>query len=130
MAAAAGHESICREALDSAATELGHGPAGDELPYIALNDTHLARWRGNCLVQFGDPQTADELNAALSAMDGSFTRAEASLRCDLAAALHVYGDKDEAKGHLKRARELAQVTGSARQRRRIQDLSKRIGKAA
>jgi tetratricopeptide (TPR) repeat protein len=130
MAAAAGEESICRKALDSAAQELGHGPAGDKLPYLALNDTHLARWRGNCLVQFGDPQTADELNAALNAMDGSFTRAEAGLRCDLAAALHVSGDKEEAKRHLKRARELAQVTGSARQRRRIQDLSKRIGKAA
>jgi tetratricopeptide (TPR) repeat protein/predicted XRE-type DNA-binding protein len=130
MAAAAGEESICRKALDSAAKELGHGPAGYELPYLALNDTHLARWRGNCLVQFGDPQTAAELNAALNAMDGSFTRAEAGLRCDLAAALHVCGDKDEAKQHLKRARELAQVTGSARQRRRIQDLSKRIGKAA
>ena len=130
MAAAAGQESTCRNALDSAARELGHGPAGDELPYLALNDTHLTRWRGNCLVQFGDPQTADELNAALAAMDGSFTRAEAGLRCDLAAALHVRGDQDQAKLHLKRAKELAQVTGSARQRRRIQDLSKRIGKAA
>jgi hypothetical protein len=35
-------------------------------------------------------------------MDGSFTRAEAGLRCDLAAALHVRGDRDEAKLHLKR----------------------------
>jgi hypothetical protein len=130
MAAAAGEESICRKALEGAAQELGHGSAGDELPYLALNDTHLARWRGNCLVQFGDPQTADELNAALSAMDGSFTRAEAGLRCDLAAALHVCGDRDEAWRHLKRARELAQVTGSARQRRRVQELSKRIGEAA
>ena len=82
------------------------------------------------LSTFGDPQTADELNTALDAMDGSFTRAEAGLRCDLAAALHVRGEQDEARHHLKRARELAQVTGSARQRRRIRDLSKRIGKAA
>ena len=63
-------------------------------------------------------------------MDDSFTRAEASLRCDLAAALHVRGEQDEAKRHLKRARELAQITGSARQRRRIRELSKRIAKAA
>jgi len=130
MAAAAGHESTCRTALDSAAREVGHGPAGQDLPYLALNETHLARWRGNCLVLFGDPQTADDLTAALAAMDGSFTRAEASLRCDLAAALHVRGEQDEAKHHLKRARELAQITGSARQRRRIRDLSKRIAKAA
>jgi ATP/maltotriose-dependent transcriptional regulator MalT len=130
MAAAAGQESICRKALDSAAQEVGHGPASEDLPYLALNETHLARWRGNCLILFGDPQTADDLSAALTAMDDSFTRAEAGLRCDLAAALHVRGEQDEARQHLKRARELAQVTGSARQRRRIRELSKRIAKAA
>jgi hypothetical protein len=130
MAAAAGQESICRNALDSAAQEVSHGPASEDLPYLALNETHLARWRGNCLVLFGDPQTADDLHAALAAMDDSFTRAQAGLRCDLAAALHVRGEQDEAKRHLKRARELAQVTGSARQRRRIRELSKRIAKAA
>jgi tetratricopeptide (TPR) repeat protein len=130
MAAAVGEESTCRTALDSAAQEIGHGPTSEDLPYLALNEAHLARWRGNCLVMFGDPQTADDLNAALAAMDGSFTRAEASLRCDLAAALHVRGEQDEAKQHLKKARELAQVTGSARQRRRIRDLTKRIAKAA
>ena len=90
----------------------------------------ICPWRGNCLVLFGDPQTADDLNAALAAMDDSFIRAEAGLRCDLAAALHVRGEQDEAKRHLKQARELAQVTGSARQRRRIRELSKRIAKAA
>ena len=130
MAAAAGEESACRHALDGAAQEISYGPASQELPYLALNETHLARWRGNCLVMFGDPQTADDLAAALAAMDDSFTRAEASLRCDLAAALHVRGEQDEAKQHLKKARELAQLTGSARQRRRVRDLSKRIAKAA
>ena len=130
MAAAAGQETTCRHALDSAAREVGHGPSGEDLPYLALNETHLARWRGNCLVHFGDPHTASELATALDAMDGSFTRAEAGLRCDLAAALHVGGERQEARRHLARARELAQVTGSARQRRRIRDLAKRIGAAA
>jgi tetratricopeptide (TPR) repeat protein len=124
MAAAAGLENTCRTALDYAADEIGHGPS--DLPYLALNETHLARWRGNCLVMFGDPQTADELNIALAAMNGDFTRAEAGLHCDLAAALHARGEPDEARQHLKRARELAQVTGSARQRRRITDLARRI----
>jgi transcriptional regulator with XRE-family HTH domain len=126
MAAAAGEESTCRHALDGAAQEISHGAASDDLPYLALNETHLARWRGNCLIMFGDPHTADDLAAALAAMDHGFTRAEAGLRCDLAAALHVRGEHDEAKHHLKKARELAQLTGSARQRRRIRDLSKRI----
>lgn len=130
MAAAAGQESICRRSLDSAVTEINHGPSDDELPYLALNETHLARWRGNCLVLFGDPETAEELDAVLTAMDGDFTRAEARLRCDLAAALHVRGDTEQARLHLKRARELAQITASARQRRRIRDLGKRLGSAA
>jgi transcriptional regulator with XRE-family HTH domain len=130
MAAAAGEESACRHALDNAAQEISHGAASEDLPYLALNETHLARWRGNCLIAFGDPQTADDLAAALAAMDDSFTRAEAGLRCDLAAALHIRGEQDEAKHHLKKARELAQLTGSARQRRRIRDLSRRIAKAA
>jgi len=130
MAAAAGQETTCRRSLDSAVTEISHGPARDDLPYLALDETHLARWRGNCLIQFGDPETASELDAALTAMDGDFTRAEAGLRCDLAAAHHARGDKEQARHHLRRARELAQITGSARQRRRIGDLAKRLGKAA
>jgi transcriptional regulator with XRE-family HTH domain len=130
MAAAAGEESTCRHALDGAAREVGYGPSGEDLPYLALNETHLARWRGNCLVHFGDPQTADELVTALNGLDGSFTRAEAGLCCDLAAALHVRGERHEARLHLAKARELAQVTGSARQRRRVRDLTKRLGTAA
>jgi len=130
MAAAAGQEATCRRALDLAAREVGNGPSGEDLPYLALNETHLARWRGNCLVLFGDPEVADELGQVLGTMDDSFTRAEAGLRCDLAAALYVRGERVEARRHLARARELAQLTGSARQRRRIRDLTARISKAA
>ena len=74
-----------------------------------------------------DDQRLEEL---LDEMDASFTRAEAGLRCDLAAALHVRGEHAEAKRYLKQARDLAQVTGSARQRRRVRELSRRIAKAA
>ena len=130
MAAAAGEETACRQALDQAASEISHGPSNEELPYLALNEVHLARWRGNCLVAFGDPETAGELAKALQEMDASFTRAEAGVRCDLAAALHVRGERDEAHRHLRRARELAQLTGSTRQRRRIRDLANRLGPAA
>ena len=112
------------------ARQINRGPGGENLPYLALDETHLARWRGNCLVAFGDPATADELANALAAMDGEFTRAEAGLRCDLAAALHVRGEKEQARAHLKKARDLAQVTGSARQRRRIRDLAGRLGRVA
>jgi hypothetical protein len=130
MAAVARQHGDCHRALDLASTELGYGPSGQDLPYLALDSTHLARWRGNCLVHFGDPSTITDLTTALAGLDGTFTRAEAGLRCDLAAALHVTGEREEARRHLARAVELAQLTGSARQRRRIADLAKRLGPAA
>ena len=130
MAAATGRNGDCHRALDQASTELDHGPSGEDLPYLALNSAHLARWRGNCLVHFGDPSTIADLTTALAGMDATFTRAEAGLRCDLAAALHVSGEREEARRHLARAAELAQLTGSARQRRRIAHLAKRLGHAA
>ena len=126
MAAAARLHGDCHRALDEASAELSHGPSGSDLPYLALNEAHLARWRGNCLVHFGDPATITDLTSALAAMDATFTRAEAGLRCDLAAAFHVTGDRGEARKHLARAAELAQLTGSARQRRRITDLARRL----
>jgi len=129
MAAAARKQDTCRTALDLAAREISRPPA-DVLPYLALDSAHLARWRGNCLVQFGDTATVSDLTTALAGMDGTFTRAEAGLQCDLAAALHAAGDRHEARQHLSRATELAQLTGSARQRRRITTLAQRIGTAA
>jgi tetratricopeptide (TPR) repeat protein len=129
MAAAAGEETTCRHALDQAAHEIGYGSSDQDLPYLALSPVHLARWRGNCLVTFGDSETANELTRALAAMDPSFTRAEAGVRCDLAAALHVQGEHDEAHRQLGRARELAHRTGSTRQRHRIRDLARRLGPA-
>lgn len=130
MAAAVGRNGDCHHALDLASSELDYGPSGEDLPYLALNSAHLARWRGNCLIHFGDPSTITDLTTALAGMDATFTRAEAGLRCDLAAALHVTGERDEARRHLERAAELAQLTGSARHRRRIADLAKRLGHAA
>jgi hypothetical protein len=105
------------------------GHADASLPYLSLNTAHLARWRGNCLIQFGDTATITDLTTALTGISG-FTRAEAGLRCDMAAALHGAGDRDEARRHLSSATELARLAGSARQRRRIIDLTRRIGTAA
>jgi tetratricopeptide (TPR) repeat protein len=130
MAAAAGQQVTCRSALDLAARQVTHPQADANLPYLALDATHLARWRGNCLVQFGDNDTITDLTGALGAMDGSFTRAKAGLRCDLAAALHAAGERTAARSHLARASELAQLTGSTRQRRRITELRRKIGTAA
>jgi hypothetical protein len=92
--------------------------------------TRTNSMRRSTMSPFGDPEIAEQLSTALATMDGGFTRAEAGLRCDLAAALHVRGERIEARRHLARAGELAHLTGSARQRRRIRDLAARIGKAA
>ena len=131
MAAAARKHGDCHRALDLAQHRTRPRPQRRRpaLPG-ARHDAHLARWRGNCLLHFGDPSTITDLTTALAGMDGTFTRAEAGLRCDLAAALHVSGEREEARGHLAHAAELAQLTGSARQHRRIAELAKRLGHVA
>jgi len=55
-------------------------------------------------------------------MDATFALAEAGLRCDLAQAMIIRGDLDEAHAHAVRARQLAMRVGSVRQRRRIERL--------
>jgi transcriptional regulator with XRE-family HTH domain len=130
MAAAVKDQHGCRDALDLAASHLSQPGDGVSLPYLALNDAHLASWRGNCLVQFGDAATITDLQTALTGMDGAFTRAEAGLRCDLAATLHASGERDEARHQLARATQLAKLTSSVRQRRRINVLNRVIGAAA
>ena len=42
MAATARQHGDCHRALDLASTELGYGPSGEDLPYLALDSTHLA----------------------------------------------------------------------------------------
>src|SRR6266567_4453397 len=69
MAAVARQQGACRTALDLAAREISR-PQADALPYLALDSAHLARWRGNCLVQFGDTATIGDLTTALAGMDG------------------------------------------------------------
>ncbi len=55
------------------------------------------------------------------------TRAEASLRCDLAYAHLARGDGAEAQTHATEARRLARRAGSVRQRRRINALLRHRG---
>ncbi len=124
-----GDEKTCRDALDQAADLLPEGDTDPELPYLALNKHHLARWRGSCLVHFGDPETVEDLKSALAGMDGTFNRAEAGLRCDLAHALLALGETDAAQPHLYRAEQLATMTGSRRNGRRIARLRKALSRA-
>ncbi|GAA3078911.1 hypothetical protein [Streptosporangium carneum] len=99
------------------------------LPYLSLDAHHLARWHGNCLVRFGDPGTVEDLRSALAGMDGTYNRAESGVRCDLAHALLAQGEAEAAQPHIQRARQLATMIGSRRQRRRIEKLTKAVRRA-
>ncbi|MCZ0983828.1 hypothetical protein O1L60_44500 [Streptomyces diastatochromogenes] len=62
----------------------------------------------------------EDLTASLASMDLSgFTRAEAGVRCDLAVVLARRGEQEEARRQALRAQDLAALTSSVRQRRRI-----------
>ncbi|GAA3249281.1 XRE family transcriptional regulator [Nonomuraea helvata] len=128
-AAILGDETTCRAALHQAAALLPEGDGDPDMPYLSINAHHIARWRGNCLVRFGDPATAEDLRSALAGMDGTYNRAESGVRCDLGHALLAAGDPEAAQPHIQRAQQLATMTGSRRQRRRIDDLSKAVNRA-
>ncbi|WP_432179326.1 XRE family transcriptional regulator [Streptomyces sp. NBC_00063] len=118
----------CRRALDNAVRCL---PSGEEardpdMLSIFLNEGHLSRWRGNALALLGDDDAVGSLYAALDAVDSTFIRATAGLRCDLAQAHLARGEHDQAADHLREARLLANRTGSVRHRRRIEQLTQRL----
>lgn len=108
------------EALDRAARYLPTDPADPALPFLMLDETHLARWRGHCLARLGADEAVHFLHTALDGMkETPLGRAEAGLHVDLALALTAQGDTTEARKHALRAADLARCTGSARQRARI-----------
>lgn len=119
--AACGEERQARAALDMAAQQLP-GPGGEHLPYVFLDEVHLARWRGHTLARLGAAEAVEDLSSAVTRLDPSFTRAAAGLRCDLALALSVQGNVTEARTEAAKAEDLARKTSSARQRARIKRL--------
>jgi hypothetical protein len=122
--AASGDSSACRRAFDIAISKLPPGPEpiDPDMPYIVLNEAHLARWRGNSLARLGDPAALDDVYRALNGGGTVSTRAEAGLRCDLAQALLLRGEREEARKQATEARRLARRAGSVRQRQRIDRL--------
>jgi transcriptional regulator with XRE-family HTH domain len=120
--AAAGDQQSCRRALQAADDALPSDTADPDLPFISLNACHLSRWRGHTLARLGDGTAIEHLQTALAGIDAEFTRARGSLHIDLAHALTVGGDRDEAAVHVAAANELAARTGSVRQRRRLAQL--------
>lgn len=110
-----------RRCLDDAAAILGR-PDGDSLPYVFLGEGHLERWRGNCLAAVGDREATTILEDALETLDPTFNRAAASLHADLSSAFAAQGDAERAGHHARAAVEFVRLTGSVRQRRRVDAL--------
>ncbi|MEU4118363.1 XRE family transcriptional regulator [Kitasatospora sp. NPDC028055] len=129
LLAQARQADACRRSLDLAAASLPAGTSDrdPDMLSIFLNDSHLARWRGNILARLGDDAAMSDLYGALATMDATFTRATAGLHCDLAQAHLAREEQDEAVNHLRQARLLANRTGSARQRARVNQLIEEFG---
>ncbi|WP_219419694.1 hypothetical protein [Pseudonocardia nigra] len=95
-------------------------------PYLALDPVHLARWRGHALARFGRPDAVGVLTDALAAHDSEFSRAEASLRADLALAYLANDEPRAAREQLAAADAIAQAVGSARQHRRLSIVARTV----
>jgi len=107
-------------AFDQAHSLLPDASTNGDGPYVVLDHIHLGRWRGHALARLGDPSAVDVLTSALDRLDRTFTRAETSLRVDLATAYTALGEVTEARQQISHAEQLATDVGSHRQRRRLQ----------
>lgn len=115
-----GQQSASLRAFDQAATLMPAIPIPEAgSPYMALDDVHLARWRGHALARFGHPDATVVLTDALVRHDSTFVRAETGLRVDLARAYSARGEPEEAARQRAKAVGLANEIGSVRQRKRL-----------
>jgi len=122
--AANGDASGCRDRLRMAEEAMPTEPDNTETPYVSLDDWHLDRWRGNILASLGDSAALDSLLHALDRTPATFVRATASLHCDVAHSYAVRGDRVASLEHARTARDLARRTGSVRQLRRVERVSR------
>jgi hypothetical protein len=122
--AAAGHHTDSLRAFDRAAEVLPSDCTPDaEGPYVALDERHLARWRGHALARIGDPRAVPVLVRALRVHNTEYTRAEAALRVDLVFAHLAAGDVDSATALSHDAITIADTVGSLRQRGRLSNVA-------
>jgi hypothetical protein len=116
-AAATGDHAHTERQLEWAQARLD-GDGAAELPFLMLDDGHLARWRGHCLARLGRHEAIQDLTAAL-ANAGDSVRAATGLYVDLAHAYHAAGQAAEAETHLRTAVQMADQYGSRRQQNRL-----------
>ena len=119
--AVAGEVDACLRALDCAQAALDEAQPDETPRWVAHFDrSHLARWRGQCLVQLAQPAAAQPvLQEAVRSVDPSFVRARASTLVDLATSFLQQGEIDEGCRVATQALTLARNTRSARCEQRI-----------
>jgi len=119
--AVAGEVDACLRALDCAQAALDEAQPDETPRWVAHFDrSHLARWRGQCLVQLAQPAAAQPvLQEAVRSVDPSFVRARASTLVDLATSFLQQGELDEGCRVATQALTLARNTRSARCEQRI-----------
>ncbi len=119
--AVAGDADACLRALNSAEAALDEAqPDGTPCWVAHFDRSHLARWRGQCLVQLAQPAAAQPvLQEAVRSVDPSFVRARASTLVDLATSFLQQGEIEEGCRVATQALTLARNTRSARCEQRI-----------
>jgi tetratricopeptide (TPR) repeat protein len=122
MHAIVGQEGPSNDAFDKAARVLPDHPIDPSVPYIMLDQFHLARWRGAASARLGDETAIDQMYFALTGMDQSWVRAKAQLHVDLAFSLAAARHEDQALKQLDEAKKLAAKVGSRRQKQRAREL--------
>lgn len=113
-------------AFDDAEALLPATSRGGDGAYVALDDIHLARWRGHALSRLDQPEAIQVLESALQELDSTFVRAETALRIDLAAAYTAAGRTVDAHQQLDSAEKRASALGSVRQAHRVSALRRRL----
>ncbi|WP_152552333.1 tetratricopeptide repeat protein [Actinokineospora spheciospongiae] len=123
--AATGQTTKCLNAFDSAAA-LRLDDGDEHEPYVSLDETHLARWRGHALAQVRRKEAIPVLTSALNLLDPTYVRARISLQTDLAQAHSQMGEFEPAQNYLNTAISTATRIGSVRQRTRLRSLQTRV----
>lgn len=115
-AAILGDAAQAREGLRDAETLLQTANPADAtaLPFLALDDVHLARWRGNVLVRLGDPAGGTIAAQSLAGLPAEFVRARGNTLLDLATAHANAGQHEEAEHHVATVAPLLTTLRSAR----------------
>jgi transcriptional regulator with XRE-family HTH domain len=106
--------------LGRAELHISRAKRGEERTHSVrhFDESHLLRWRGQCLVALGRAEEADQvLRASLATVDPSFVRARAGMLLDLASALTQGMEIEEACRTAKEALRLARDTQSKRYER-------------